>query len=64
MDQAATYIGYAGFVEGSSYQQDNIYDSKTATALTYTPIKDVLEFKADFAYAYTRKKRLSYGRTL
>lgn len=54
--EAATYIGYAGFVEGSSYQQDNIYDSKTATALTYTPIKDVLEFKADFAYAYTRKK--------
>ena len=54
--EAATYIGYAGFVEGSSYQQDNIYDSKTSTSITYTPIKDVLEFKADFSYAYTRKK--------
>lgn len=54
--EAATYIGYAAFCEGSSYQQDNIYDSKTSTALTYTPIKDVLVFKADFSYAYTRKK--------
>jgi TonB-linked SusC/RagA family outer membrane protein len=56
--EAATYIGYAGFAEGTSYQQDNIYDSKTSTALTYTPIKDVLQIKADFTYAYTRKKMI------
>ncbi len=54
--EAATYIGYAAFSEGSSFQHDDDFDSKTATTLTYIPIKEVLTLKGEFSYAYSRTK--------
>lgn len=54
--EAATYIGYAGFAEGSSFQHDDEFNSKTATSLTYIPVKDVLTIKGEFSYAYSRSK--------
>lgn len=51
--EAAVYIGWAGFVEGTSWQKDNKLDVRNTTTLTYTPIKQQLIFKGDFTY-YSR----------
>ncbi len=50
--EAAVYTGWAGFLEGTSYQKNSSLDLRNTTALTYTPLKDELIFKADFTYYY------------
>lgn len=56
--EAAVYIGWAGFVEGTSWQKDNTLDVRNTTALTFVPIKDQLTFKGDFTYYSSRSTRL------
>ena len=56
--EAAVYIGWAGFVEGTSWQKDNKLDVRNTTTLTYTPIKQQLIFKGDFTYYSSKSTRL------
>lgn len=55
--EAAVYIGWAGFVEGTSWQKDNKLDLRNTTTLTYEPIKDQLTFKGDFSYYSSKSWR-------
>jgi TonB-linked SusC/RagA family outer membrane protein len=47
--ETAVYVGWAGFVEGTSYQHNTKLDLKNTTTLTYKPLEQ-LTFKADFSY--------------
>lgn len=53
----AAYIGWAGFVEGDTYQDNFKFDMKNTTALTVDIIKDVLTFKGDFTYLYNHSEQ-------
>lgn len=55
--EAAVYIGWAGFVEGTSWQKNNKLDLRNTTTLTYVPIKDQLTFKGDFSYYSSKSGR-------
>lgn len=54
--EAAVYTGWAGFVEGTSFQKNRKFDLKNTTTLTYTP-KEVLTLKGDFSYYYNHSER-------
>lgn len=56
--EAAVYIGWAGFVEGTSWQKNKNLDVRNTTTLTFTPIKDELIFKGDFTYYHSGDTRL------
>lgn len=53
----AVYIGWAGFVEGDTYQDNFKFDMKNTTALTIDLIKDVLTFRGDFTYLYNHSEQ-------
>ena len=55
--EAAVYTGWAGFVEGTSYQQNNKFDLRNITGLTYTPIEDQLILKGEFTYLFNNSER-------
>jgi TonB-linked SusC/RagA family outer membrane protein len=55
--EAGVYVGWRGFKEGSSYQNTGEFDLTNTTALEVTPVKDVLNFKADFTYHYGHSSR-------
>jgi len=55
--ETGVYIGWAGFVEGTSWQHNNKMDLKNTTTLTYTPVKELI-FKADFSYYFNYSERL------
>ncbi len=59
--ECATYIGWAGFVEGTSYREDNKLDLRNTTTLTADLKKDVLVAKADFTYFYNQSNREQVG---
>lgn len=56
--EASVYMGWAGFVEGTSWQKNNGRDVRNTTTLTYTPIKEQLIFKGDFTYYNSKSIRL------
>jgi len=53
---SGVYTGYAGFVEGTSFQLNNKFDVKNTTTLTYIPVKELI-FKGDFSYYYNHSER-------
>lgn len=55
--EAAVYMGWAGFVEGTSYQKNNKFDIRNTTALTYEAIPGQLILKGDFTYYYNHSDR-------
>lgn len=55
--EAAVYTGWAGFVEGTSYQKNNKFDLRNTTTLTYDIIPNKLIAKADFTYLYNHSDR-------
>lgn len=55
--EAGVYVGWRGFVEGTSYQDNDKFDMTNTTALEVTPIPDVLTLKADFTYYYNHSSR-------
>jgi len=59
--ECSTYIGWAGFVEGTSYREDNKLDLRNTTTLTADVLKDVLVAKADFTYFYNQSSRDQVG---
>jgi len=59
--EASVYTGWAGFVEGTSYQEDNKFDLRNTTTLTIDVLKDVLVAKADFTYFYNQSSRDQVG---
>lgn len=54
---AATYIGVAGFEEGTSWDDYNKNDFRENAALTATILKDVLVVRAEFSYFYNNTFR-------
>lgn len=54
--EAAVYTGWAGFVEGTSYQYNSKFDLKNTTTLTYTPAENLI-LKGDFSYYYNHSER-------
>ena len=48
--ETAVYIGWAGFVEGTSWQKNGKTDLRNTTTLTFEPMKDELVFKGDFTW--------------
>jgi TonB-linked SusC/RagA family outer membrane protein len=54
---AAAAIGYANMAEGNSYRDNNKFDMKNSTFLTYNIIKDVLVARADYSYWYNHTHR-------
>lgn len=55
--EAAVYIGWAGFVEGTSYQKTNNFTLRNRTNVEVTLIPEVLQVKGDFTYATTNDNR-------
>ncbi len=55
--ETAVYIGWAGFVEGTSYQKNNKFTLRNITTLTYDILPEVLTAKADFTYSYDHSDR-------
>ena len=54
--ETAVYTGWAGFVEGSSWQHNDKFDLKSTTAVTVTPIEPLI-LKADFSYYFNQSSR-------
>ena len=48
--ETAVYVGWAGFVEGTSWQKNGKTILRNTTTLSYEPIKDQLFFKGDFTW--------------
>lgn len=55
--ETAVYTGWAGFVEGSSYQHNDKFDLRNITGLTYTAIPDELILKGEFTYLFNHSER-------
>lgn len=55
--ETSAYSGWAGFVEGTTYQDNFKFDLKNTTTLTADVIKDVLVAKADFTYLYNHSEQ-------
>ena len=55
--ETAVYTGWAGFVEGTSWQKDGRTILRNTTAMTYEPIKDQLIFKGDFTWSKNMSNR-------
>lgn len=54
--EAAVYTGWAGFVEGTSFQHNRKFDLKNTTTVTYTPMENLI-LKGDFSYYYNHSER-------
>ena len=54
---AAVLNGYAGFAEGSSYQQDDKFTMKDKLGIEIDVVKDVLKISGDLSYLFARNKR-------
>jgi len=59
--ECAVYIGWAGFVEGTSWREDTKFDLRNTTTMTVDFLKDVLVGKADFTYFYNQSNRDQIG---
>lgn len=59
--EASVYTGWAGFVEGSSFREDNKLDLRNTTAFTIDILKNVLVAKTDFTYFYSQSTRDQVG---
>jgi TonB-linked SusC/RagA family outer membrane protein len=59
--ECATYIGWAGFVEGTSFREDSKFDLRNTTTVTVDFFKDILVGKADFTYFYNQSNRNQVG---
>lgn len=59
--EASTYIGWAGFAEGTSYRETDEITLRNTTALTADLIKDVLIAKVDFSYSNSQSVRNQVG---
>jgi len=55
--EASVYSGWAGFVEGTSYQKNNKFDLRNTTTLTYEILPKSLIAKVDFTYLYNHSDR-------
>ena len=55
--EAAVYIGWAGFNEGNSWRNDNMFNLKNLSTLTVDLIKDVLVARANYAVYYENGNR-------
>lgn len=55
--EAAVYIGWAGFVEGTSYQLNNENTIRNRTNVDVRILPDVLTLRGDFTYSMTRAAR-------
>lgn len=55
--EAAVYIGWAGFAEGTSYQVNNDLTIRNRTNVDITVIPEVLNIKGDFTFATGRDDR-------
>lgn len=55
--EAAVYIGWAGFVEGTSYQLNNENTLRNRTNVDVRILPDVLTLRGDFTYSMTRATR-------
>ncbi|SFB93738.1 TonB-linked outer membrane protein, SusC/RagA family [Parapedobacter composti] len=55
--ETAVYTGWAGFVEGTSYQKNQKFDLRNITGLTYTAIPEQLIFKGEFTYLFNHSER-------
>lgn len=55
--EAAVYIGWAGFVEGTSYQLNNENMLRNRTNVDVRILPDVLTMRADLTYSMTRADR-------
>ena len=55
--EAAVYIGWAGFVEGTSYQLNNENTLRNRTNVDVRILPDVLTLRGDFTYSMTRASR-------
>jgi TonB-linked SusC/RagA family outer membrane protein len=54
--ETAVYVGWAGFVEGTSYQHNKKMDLKNTTTLTVSPMESLI-LKADFSYYFNHSNR-------
>lgn len=55
--ETSVYSGWAGFVEGTSYQKNNKFDLRNTTTLTYEILPKSLIAKVDFTYLYNHSDR-------
>ena len=55
--ETAVYTGWAGFCEGTSFQENQKMDFRNTVSLTFTPIKQLV-FKADYTYYYNHSERV------
>src|SRR5690606_5413011 len=55
---AAAITGYASFVEGTSWRNNNHLHLRQKFALDMDIVKDRLKFQADYSYNYTNRKRM------
>ena len=55
--EAAVYIGWAGFNDGNSWRNDNMFNLKNLSTLTVDLIKDVLVARANYAFYYENGNR-------
>lgn len=54
---AAVLNGYAGFAEGTSYQQEDKFTLKDKLGVEIDLVKDVLKVSGDLSYLYSRNTR-------
>lgn len=54
---AAVLNGYAGFAEGTTFQQEDKFNLKDKVGIEIDIIKNVLKLSGDFAYSYSRDQR-------
>ena len=55
--EAAVYIGWAGFNEGNSWRNDDMFNLKNLSTVTLDIIKDVLVARANYAFYYEHGER-------
>jgi TonB-linked SusC/RagA family outer membrane protein len=55
--EAAVYIGWAGFAEGTSYQQNNDLTLRNRTNVDVSILPNVLMLRGDFTYSAERSSR-------
>lgn len=59
--EATSYIGWAGFKEGTSFRETMKFDMRNTTAITLDILKDQLVARADFSYYYNNTDRDQVG---
>jgi len=59
--ETSSYIGWAGFNEGTSFRETVKFDMRNTTAITLDILKDQLVARADFSYYYNNTNRDQVG---